>query len=568
MPTGERSGRGIHDGRQLSACGGEISVGEFVRSVAERFGEREAIVDGGRRLTYAALAQRVDTVASALVKSGVRTGNRVALVMGNTIAFVESLFAVCAIGAVAVPINTFALADERHWTIAHCDASTLLLASEIRGHRYVADLLGHAPGLARCAGGEVYVPEFPALRSVVVLGDVDAAPWCTTWDDFLTAGHAVPAGVITALRHAVSPADQAMILYTSGSTDRPKAVVHRQRAFCMQSQRLAELMDTRPDDRVWSSLPLFWTAGLVMGLGSSLAAGATTILQESFDPPRTLDLLERERVTTIHAPPHIAARLADLPDIRERDLSALVRMSGRSPLPAVLGRTGDAWDPVGAYGLSETFTVVTGIPADADPEDRGRSKGPLLPGVSIRIVGPDGEDLPAGAVGEIAVWSPTMMCGYYKADPGEGFDERGYVRTKDAGFLDDHGLLHWEGRQSGVIRTSGVNVSPYEVETVLSSWKRVQLAQVVGLAHPTLGEEIVALVVARPDDPVTADDVLGHLRASLAAYKVPHRVLFVSVEDFEMTGTDKVRAEGARQLAERLLNRGNGGPDQLPEQQV
>src|ERR1019366_5662270 len=214
--------------------------------------------------------------------------------------------------------------------------------------------------------------------------------------------------VVSALRAAVSPFDQAMILYTSGSTDRPKAVVHRQRAFCIRSQRLADLMDTRPSDRVWSALPLFWTAGLVMGLGSSLAAGATTILQESFDPPQTLDLLERERVTTIHAPPHIAARLADLPDITTRDLSALTRMSGRSPLPAVLGRTGDAWDPNGAYGLSETFTVVTGVPADANPGDRGRSKGPLLPGVRIRIVGPDGDDLPTGEVGEIAVWSTAL----------------------------------------------------------------------------------------------------------------------------------------------------------------
>ena len=566
MPVGERGARSAQDGPQPSACGGEITVGEFARSAAQRFGDGEAIVDEVRRLTFVELAQRVDLVARALVKAGVRSGSRVALVMGNTVDFVESLFAVCAIGAVAVPINTFALADERHWTIAHCDASALLMATEIRGHRYVADLLAHAPALASCVPGELYVREFPSLRSVVVLGDADAAPWHTPWDDVLAAGRVVPAELVAALRAAVSPADQAMILYTSGSTDWPKAVVHRQRAFCIQSQRLAELMDTRPADRVWSSLPLFWTAGLVMGLGSTMAAGATTVLQESFDPPLTLDLLERERVTTIHAPPHIAARLADLPDITTRDLSALVRMSGRSPLPAVLGRTGDAWDPVGAYGLSETFTVVTGVPADADPGDRGRSKGPLLPGVKIRIVGPDGEDLPRGEVGEIAVWSLTMMCGYYKADPGEGFDERGYVRTKDAGFLDDDGLLHWEGRQSGVIRTGGVNVSPYEVETVLSSWKRVQLAQVVGIAHPTLGEEIVALVVRREDDPVTADDVLGHLRGSLATYKVPRRVVFVSVEDFEMTGTDKVRAEGARQLAARLLTGGEDTTARLPEQ--
>ena len=557
MPAEEPSWRGSEDGRQTRpACGGEISVGAFVQSVAERFGEHEAVVDEHRRLSYLGLAQRVDTVARALVRAGVRSGSRVALVMGNTVEFVESLFAVCAIGAVAVPINTFALADERHWTIAHSDAGTLVTASEIRGHRYLADLLAHAPALAGCGRGELYVPEFPSLRSVVVLGEGGEAPWCSAWEDFLVEGGEVPIGVVDALRDAVRPADQGMILYTSGSTDRPKAVVHRQRAFCIQSQRLAELMRTRPTDRVWSSLPLFWTAGLVMGLGSTMAAGATTVLQESFDPPLTLDLLERERVTTIHAPPHIAARLADLPDIGQRDLSRLVRMSGRSPLPAVLGRTGNAWDPVGAYGLSETFAVVTGVPADADPGDRGSSKGPLLPGVRIRIVGPDGDDLPTGEVGEIAVWSTTMMCGYHKADPGEGFDDRGYVRTKDVGFLDEKGLLHWEGRQTGIIRTGGVNVSSYEVEIALSTWKRVELAHVVGVAHPTLGEEIVALVVPRDEDPITAEDVLAHLRSTLAAYKVPQRVLFVSVEDFSMTGTDKVRAEGARQLAERLLQTG------------
>ncbi len=202
--------------------------------------------------------------------------------------------------------------------------------------------------------------------------------------------------------------------------------------------------------------------------------------------------------------------------------------------------------PSGAYGLSETFTVVTGIPADADPDDRGSSKGPLLAGVKIRILGPDGDELPTGEVGEIAVWAPTMMCGYYKADPGEGFDDHGYVRTHDVGYLDERGFLHWEGRQSGVIRSGGVNVSPYEVETTLSRWKRIELAHVVGVPHPTLGEEIVALIVRRDSDPVTADEVLAHLRATLAAYKVPRHVLFVPASDFAMTGTDKVRAEGAR----------------------
>ncbi len=246
--------------------------------------------------------------------------------------------------------------------------------------------------------------------------------------------------------------------------------MHRQRAFCIQSQRLAELMDTRPPDRVWSALPLFWTAGLVMGLGSSLAAGATAVLQESFDPPRTLDLLERERVTTIHAPPHVAARLADLPDITERDLSALVRMSGRSPLPAVLGRTGDAWDPAGAYGLSETFTVVTGIPADADPDDRGSSKGPLLPGVQIRILGAGrrgpargrgGRDRRVVADHDVRLLQGRSRGGLRRpwlcANPRRRLPRRAGISALGGPPV----------RESSV--RGGVNVSPYEVETALSA---------------------------------------------------------------------------------------------------
>ena len=188
MPAEEPSWRGADDGGQTRASGGEISVGAFVQSVAARFTDHEAVVDEHRRLSYVELARRVDTVARGLVRAGVRSGSRVALVMGNTIEFVESLFAVCAIGAVAVPINTFALADERHWTIAHSDAATLVTAAEIRGHRYLEDLSAHAPALATCGRGDLYVPEFPSLRRVVVLGDRGDAAWCSAWEEFPRSG--------------------------------------------------------------------------------------------------------------------------------------------------------------------------------------------------------------------------------------------------------------------------------------------------------------------------------------------------------------------------------------------
>jgi fatty-acyl-CoA synthase len=177
--------------------------------------------------------------------------------------------------------------------------------------------------------------------------------------------------------------------------------------------------------------------------------------------------------------------------------------------------------------------------------------------MAIRIVDPDsGAPLGVGETGEIAVKGVTLMRGYYKVAPEECFDDEGWFRTKDSGHLDEAGYLHWHGRLSGLIKTSGANVSPAEVEAAVASWGRLRLGSVVGVPHPRFGEAVV-LCAVRSLDPVSAEDITGHLRGVLASYKVPRQVLFFDNEELTYTGSQKVRLEGLRSLAARRLAEGD-----------
>ena len=187
----------------------------------------------------------------------------------------------------------------------------------------------------------------------------------------------------------VRPSDDGIMVYTSGTTARRKAVLHAQRSGVLQSWRFAEQMRLSPDDVVWSAQPFFWTAGFAMSLGATLAAGACLVLQETFEPAEALDLLERERVTTAHAWPHQQKALAEHPSAAARDLSALTRVSAGSPLAQLAGVNPDDRGSEAAYGLSETFTIATSLPEDAPLELRRATHGKPLPGMQVQIVDPE-----------------------------------------------------------------------------------------------------------------------------------------------------------------------------------
>jgi acyl-CoA synthetase (AMP-forming)/AMP-acid ligase II len=387
----------------------------------------------------------------------------------------------------------------------------------------------------------------PRLRDVVHLG---------IWDAFLARGDEMPSADLDARASSVTMNDDAVIIYTSGTTAVPKGVLHAHAPPCLQSRRFVRHLALGEGVRAWSAFPLFWTAGFAMVLGATIACGGCLVLQERFEPGEALRLLERERVTTPHAWPHQLAELEQHPAWARADLSAVKHIEGFSSFgrhPSVqVGE--EEWSPRAAFGLTETFTIITSTPADGPPAIRDHTAGAILPGNAICIVNPEtGDLLPADAEGEIAVSGVTMMKGYVKVPREQTFDRDGFFHTGDAGYVDTDGFLHWTGRTSDMIKTGGANVSPVEIEMALLHHPLLKAAGAVGVPHETLGQIVVVVAVAHDAARVDEEDVRGFLRGRLASYKIPRRVIFVDETRLSLTGNQKIRPEDLRALARDTL---------------
>jgi acyl-CoA synthetase (AMP-forming)/AMP-acid ligase II len=521
---------------------GPLTLGALLDDVCGRYSSRESVAfhpPGAPELhwTYAELATHARRLAKALVAAGTDKGTRVALLMGNRPEWMVAAFGVALAGGVLVPVNTLFEPPEIAHVLEHSDSALLIHQDRLASHAYDEQI--------RLIEGDL-----PYLRRRLCF----ATP---AYDDFLAAGDAVSDHDLDARSRAVSAFDDALIIYTSGSTGVPKGVLHAHRAAALQSWRFAQQLCLDPTVRVWSAFPFFWTAGFCMVMGATLAAGGCLVLQEMFEPGEALALLEREKVTSPHAWTHQLAALESHPDWPHRDLSSLRHVIsftslGRHPTVHV----DDVWSPRAAYGLTETFTIVSSLPADTPPERRDGHEGAILPGNVVRIVdGETGELQPPGTPGEIKVKGPTLMKGYLKVAPEDVFDVDGFFATGDAGFVDDRGMLHWTGRTNDLIKTGGANVSPVEIETELLRHPGLKSALAVGVPHDTLGEVVVVCAVAHPDRGVDEDDVRTFLRGRLASYKIPRHVLFFDDDDLVLTGNAKIRTEDLRRLAaDRLLH--------------
>jgi fatty-acyl-CoA synthase len=531
---------------------GALTMGGLLAETVARHPGREALCFHGTdehgvqgtgehvvRWSYAELEARARRFAKALAAAGVGKGTRVALLMGNRPEWVEAAFGVALAGGVLVPVNTLFEPPEIEHVLRHSDSAVLVYQERLAtSHRYHEQVRAMRPVL-------------PYLTTLVCIGT-------GSYDEFLLAGDEIDDDVFNGRAAAVSPYDDALVVYTSGSTGTPKGVLHAHRAAALQSWRFTRHLCLDPTLRVWSAFPFFWTAGYCMVMGATLAAGACLVLQELFEPAAALALLESERVTNPHSWPHQLAALENEPDWETRDLSAVTHVDsftafGRHPSVKI---EEDSWSPRAAYGLTETFTIISSMPADTPPALREGHEGMILPGNVVRIVDADtGEEQPAGAPGEIRVKGPTLMKGYVKVAPEDVFDTDGFFATGDAGFVDDEGRLHWVGRTSDMIKTGGANVSPVEIDNELLRHPGLASALAVGVPHPTLGEIVVVCAVAQPGAVIDEDGVRAFLRGRLASYKLPRKVLFFAEDELVLTGNAKIRTDELRKLATERLAR-------------
>jgi len=543
----------VNDGPQLrlQPDTSRLTWPAFLQDVVARHGDRICIRFEGRDISSRELQREARRLAKALAASGVSKGVRVAMHMANRPEFAIASFAVAMLGAVLVPVNTFATMAEREYILRHSDSALLLFQRRLLKHDFLAELLQMLPELRTQQAGFVRNPRIPYLREVVAFGLGEACGSVQAWDEFLERGKDFPDSVLDAMMAEVVPGDDSLIIYTSGSTARPKGVLHLQRAAVIQSWRFADDLRLSKADRVWTTFPFFWSAGICMSLGATMAAGATLVLQETFEPGAALQCLADEKANATQCWPHQAKAMAEHPLYTQLDLSHIDKENRR--LQPDIPPEQDLWGTQGSFGMTETFTLASNLPADAPASLRNATAGKPLPGMNVRIVDTQtGIVLGAGEEGEIAVKGLTLMRGYYKVEPEATFDADGYFHTQDGGHLDDDGYLHWQGRLSNIIKTGGANVSPLEIEETLASYPNMRTAVPFGVPHPNLGEAIVLCAVAMQGETLLADEILSFLAEKLATYKLPRKILLFTESDLQFTGTQKIQTA---KLVERAMAR-------------
>ncbi|GAC1311611.1 MAG: AMP-binding protein [Acidimicrobiales bacterium] len=529
---------------------GALTLGGFIREVCARAPENEALVFddpllGGTtvRWTYRRLAAEAERFAKALISCGTGRGSRIALLMGNRPEAVAAFFGAALAGAVVVPLSTFSPGPELHHLIKDCDATVLVTQRRMGKRDFVADVSSLVAG-----------PEaFPFLGAVVVVGE--PGPF-RGWDEFLAGGETISDAHLEARIAQTSPADEGLIIYSSGTTDKPKGMLHNHRAPTLQFWLQAQIFGRHERTRMWTALPMFWTAGMNTAMGATLAAGGCWVMQEGFDAGQALRLMARERVTEPYTLPHQTAALEEHPEWEETDLSSLTCVFGKSAFarhPRVTGDT--SWNMPVAYGLSETCAIFITHRSDTPRELMKQSMGRLLPGNRLRVVDPEsGAVLGPDQDGELAISGPTLMEHYLHRTRDVCFDPDGFFHTGDVGFYDTDGFVHWTGRRTEMIKTGGANVSPAEIEVQLRAHPAIKLARAVGLPDPRLTQVVVLCVTLKDGMEATPGDIQEFLRARIASYKVPKHVLFFADGEIPMTNSaTKVRDDELVALAASRL---------------
>ena len=538
---------------------GTLTLPGFLRDVTERYAEREALVqtraDGTvERWTYGKLWTQAMAVARALVAQGLAKDERVGVLMTNRAEMIATLFGISLAGGIATPLSTFSTAEELAFLLERSAISVLLFEQRVLQRDFLATLEALEPAIRTAQGGALVSQRFPFLRRLVMV-DGDGYVGCVEpWEAFLGSGDQVEGASVDARLHSVSPADAGMIFFSSGSTGKPKGIFSSQRGVAIQLWRMADQQGLRDGVRTWTANGFFWSGNFVMIVGGTLAAGGTIVLQSVFRAEEALTLMARERVSFLFAWPHQWAQLIAAVNWGDVDLSALRYVDVDNPIAHHPTVTSDWIEPRHCYGNTETFTLSTAYPAGTTRSEARDSHGLPLPGNILKIVDPlTSQVIPIGESGEIAIKGPTLMLGYLGVPAEDAFDEEGFFRTGDGGYVDEDGRLYWQGRLNDIIKTGGANVSPLEVDDVVRGCPGVKMAQTVGVPHETLGEMVVTCIVPLKDAPADEQSIRAYVRERLASYKTPRRVLCFSEADLTMTGSAKIKTEDLRALAAKRL---------------
>lgn len=491
------------------------TLGDVARYHAEARPDAVAFSFEGRDTTFAAFDRHTNQVANALIAAGLSTGDRIAYVGKNSDWYFELLIGAAKAGVVTTPIGWRLAAPEIAYIVADSEAKLVFVGPELIGHvQDVAAELTHRPVvIAMEAQGAGDYQTFEAWR--------DAQP-------------------DTDPLKAIATSDIAIQLYTSGTTGRPKgAMLTHDNLLAMRreaSQNPLAWNQWGPDDVSLVAMPVAHIGGTGWGL-VGLLNGAKGVVAREFDPTKVLDYIEKDRISKMFMVPAALQIVVRLPRAREVDYSRLSHiLYGAAPIPLDLLR--ECMEVFGCgfvqqYGMTETTgTVVYLPPEDHDPagNKRMRAAGLPMPGVELKVIDEAGNSLPPNTVGEVAVRSASTMAGYWKLDEATAktIAADGWLRTGDAGYLDEDGYLFIHDRVKDMIISGGENIYPAEVESAVYGHPHVAEVAVIGVPDEKWGEAVKAVVAPKPGVTPDPDDIIAFARTRIAHFKAPKSVDFVA----------------------------------------
>ncbi|MBK9738206.1 MAG: AMP-binding protein [Actinobacteria bacterium] len=484
------------------------NIADFLHDSALRHPEAVCVIVGDSEYTWARVDADASHVAAGLIGRGLRPGDRIAMLLGNSYEFVVLYFAAARAGLVSVPLNPAYTSAEVAVLLADSGARLLVVQPSTLdvGQESAAALPG-------CELVNVADPE---------------------WESIAVAGVERPV-----VHPATSPDALALLLFTAGTSGRPKGAMLTHGALRANIEMLLSLSDPPAvvdRDVVLMVLPMFHVYGLNTALGLAVAAGATCVILDRFDPVDSLGLVARHGVTTIAGAPAMYQAWCATPGLRDGMATVRMLSSGGAPLPprvfaAFAEITGH--EIFEGYGMTETAPVVATTLVSGRP--KAGSVGKPLPGLEIRLVDDSGGDVDEGDPGEVWVRGPSVFRGYWP-DAAGGPDADGWFRSGDVAYADDDGDLHVVDRRREVILVNGFNVYPREIELIIDDMPGVAEAAVVGVPDDTTGEAVTALVVARRGVTLLPEEIAEHCALRLARFKCPTVIRVVDALPHSATG--------------------------------
>ena len=534
----------------------DLTLYRALMKVATRYPRRPAVTYGDQTLTYKELSDRVDDLAQRLRSLSVGPGDRVALILPNCLEMVYSFFAPSALGAAIVPLNPVYRQREFEHILRDSEASVIIAEPRHQGNDVQSILRSLRPCL-------------PDLEHVVLRGEAPSG--FTSLDDLPRNGSALPS-------ESVSPADLCALVYTSGTTGVPKAVMHSHASMLSAASQAEDRINAPIMRKLWGFFNLVlqydmryvrygfkatsYTVPTAMhtligysGLIYALLLGHRFVIADGFHPAKVLELIERERITALSLTPTMVSALLNSSQLEHYDLSSLLYVAmGAAPCPPDLvrrARKAFGCPIMIAFGATELggVTLMTDIVADSE-QLQSTTVGRLLSGMEAKVVDDERREMPPGEVGELVMRVPSAMMGYYKAPEttAQVLDNDGWYYTGDLATLDERGYVRIVGRKKNMIIRGGQNIYPAEIENHLTSKLEIQNAAVIGVPDELTGERVWAFVLPKDGAVVTPGDVLQHAREGLAPYKVPDQVRVVY--HLPLTAAGKVRKFALLQMIE------------------